>query len=87
MRESTIENKVCNYATKQGWYVYKCTGLKGAPDRILHKEGKTFYIEFKRPGGTPTKMQKVFHKRLTAHGIAVFIIDDIEEGMRCVDSQ
>lgn len=87
MRESAIEKKVCNYASDKGWLAFKCTGLKGVPDRIFHKNGKTFYIEFKREGGKPTKLQRVFIKRLMEQSIPVFVIDSVEKGVACVDAQ
>ena len=87
MKESLIEKKVCNYATEQDWLVFKCTGLRGVPDRIFHKDGKTFYIEFKRIGGKLSKLQGVFIKRLKAKSIPVFVINSVEGGIDCVDSQ
>ena len=87
MKESMIEKKVCDYATKKGWLVFKCTGLKGVPDRIFHKEGKTFYIEFKRMEGKLSKIQEVFIRRLTASGIAVYVINSVEGGIACVDAR
>ena len=89
MRESLIEKKVSDYATAQGWLVYKfCSpGLRAVPDKIYMKAGKVFFIEFKAPGKTPTKLQLKTHERIEAQGISVFIIDDIEKGKNLVDSQ
>jgi hypothetical protein len=46
-----------------------------------------FFIEFKAPGKTPTKLQLKTHERIEAQDISVFIIDDIEKGKNLVDSQ
>jgi hypothetical protein len=87
MKESVIEKKVCDYATKQGWLVFKCTGVKGVPDRILHKDGKTVYIEFKRLEGKTTPIQNLFIRKLKAQNIPVFVINSVAGGFACVDSQ
>lgn len=87
MRESHIEKKVCEYAQANGWLSFKFTGHKGVPDRIFIKDGKTLFIEFKAPGALPTALQKRIHDKITAHGVAVFVVDDIEEGYKIVNSQ
>ena len=89
MRESLIEKKVSDYATEQGWLVYKFSspGSRAVPNKIYMKAGKVFFIEFKSPGKKPTKLQLKTHERIKAQGISVFVIDDIEEGKALVDSQ
>lgn len=87
MRESRIEKKVCDYAKANGWLVFKFTGRKGVPDRIFIKDGKIFFVEFKAPGELPTELQKRIHDKIRAQGVTVFVIDNIEEGYKIVDSQ
>jgi hypothetical protein len=89
MRESVIEKKVGDYATSKGWLVYKFSSpnTRAVPDKIFMRDGVVFFIEFKAPGKLPTKLQYANHKRITEHGVSVFVIDNIEEGIQLVDSQ
>ena len=82
MLEKTVERKVCLYAEKRGWLVRKFTSpsRRSVPDRILMKDGKAIFIEFKAPGRKPTDLQKLEHERLRAHGMTVHVIDNIEAG-------
>ncbi len=87
MRESVIEKKICDYAKAKGWLVFKCAGSKGIPDRILHKNGKTIYIEVKRPEGKLSKLQKITIKRINDHGIPAVVAYSVKEGIDYVDAQ
>lgn len=82
MRESVIEKKVGDYATSKGWLVYKFSSpnTRAVPDKIFMRDGVVFFIEFKAPGKLPTKLQYANHKRIKAHGVSVFVIDNIERG-------
>ena len=88
MRESVIEKKVSDYATSKGWLVYKFSSpnTRAVPDKIFMRNGVVFFIEFKAPNKLPTKLQYANHKRITAHGVSVFVIDNIEKGIALVDS-
>ena len=88
MRESVIEKKVGDYATSKGWLVYKFSSpnTRAVPDKIFMRNGVVFFIEFKAPNKLPTKLQYANHKRITAHGVSVFVIDNIEKGIALVDS-
>jgi hypothetical protein len=89
MRESVIEKKVGDYATSKGWLVYKFSSpnTRAVPDKIFMRDGVVFFIEFKAPNKLPTKLQYANHKRITEHGVSVFVIDNIEKGIALVDSQ
>jgi len=53
----------------------------GTPDYIVHKEGKTFYLEIKGDKTRVTKGQQIFASALRALGIPVYVIksfDDLE---------
>jgi hypothetical protein len=87
--EKTIEKKVCEYATKKGWLVYKFQSMtnRGVPDRIFMKQGKVFFIEFKQLGKDATPIQKSIHNRIKDIGqIPVHIVDTIELGQALLDS-
>jgi hypothetical protein len=88
MLEKQIEKRVCEYAKEMGMLVYKFTspGRVGVPDRMfVCPKGMVFFIEFKRPGAEPTPPQIREHERLEAHGLNVFVIDDVTKGKLIVD--
>ncbi len=71
MTEQQIQTKIINRLRKDGWYVNKLinTSLKGVPDLICHKDGKTVYIEVKRPGQKPRILQEFRMKELNSFSI------------------
>ena len=87
MLEKQIEAKVCDYAKTKGMMVYKFTSPARAavPDRLFICKGRVFFIEFKREGQKPTPAQTREHARLWAHGVTVFVIDNVLDGLRAID--
>lgn len=87
MYEKDIERKVCEYAREQGFLVYKFSSPARAavPDRLLLRDGETFFIEFKAPGAVPTPAQLREHSRLGREGFEVAVIDDVEVGKQVID--
>lgn len=85
--EKVIETKVCDYAKSKGMLAYKFTSPNRAavPDRMFITEGFVFFIEFKRLGKRPTPQQTREIDRLTNHGMAAFVIDNIEDGKKLID--
>lgn len=78
IRESQIQTRIRNGLIKRGWMVIKLiqTSMNGIPDMICHKEGRTMYIEVKRPGEKPTKLQQHRMQQLYIQGIESYYIDD-----------
>lgn len=91
LTERAIEKAVCAYANASGFMVKKMqTGIGGAagwPDRMFIKNGRVFFIEFKRPGGKLSSMQGVVAHLLQKEKIHVYIIDDIAAGKRAIDQE
>lgn len=61
VREASIEDGVVRWAKEQGIKSRKMNGLGNAswPDRMfILPNGIVAFIEFKRPGGEPTALQK-----------------------------
>ncbi len=88
MLEKQIEAKVCAYARERGLLVYKFTSpaYASVPDRLfILPNGRMFFCEFKRGGQKPTPQQEREHNRLRGHKVNVFVIDNVEAGMRMVD--
>ncbi len=89
MLEKHIEAKVCDYAKQRGLLVYKFTSPARAavPDRLfILPSGRMFFCEFKREGQKPTPPQEREHKRLRQHKVSVFVIDNVDDGLRTVDT-
>ena len=88
MKESAIEKKVCDYAKRKGWKVYKFTspGNRAVPDRIFIKQGIVFMIEFKQEGKKPTKLQKKVIKEISDENIYVFVCDNVVDGKQIIDN-
>jgi hypothetical protein len=58
-------------------------GVRGYPDRvILWEGGHTLFVEFKRKGQKPRKLQEYIHNQLRACGFKVLVHDDKDE---CLD--
>lgn len=88
MLEKQIEAKVCAYARERGMLVYKFTSpaYASVPDRLfILPNGRMFFCEFKRGGQKPTAQQEREHNRLRGHKVNVFVIDNVEAGLRMVD--
>jgi hypothetical protein len=70
--EKSIVAKGMAVAKSLGFYAVKLHGsaysLVGIPDVMCLKDGKAYFIEFKRPGEEPTKIQQHRIRELIAHG-------------------
>lgn len=90
MLEKDIEKKVCKYAKDNGFLVYKFTspGQWAVPDRVFISPNKSvFFIEFKAPGKKPTPAQMREITRIRDKGILVFVVDDVTDGKRIIDTR
>lgn len=88
MLEKNIEAKVCGYARERGLLAYKFTSPahSAVPDRLfVLPSGKMFFCEFKRKGQRPTPAQEREHLRLRQHKVSVYVIDNVDDGLRMVD--
>ncbi|MFB6473328.1 VRR-NUC domain-containing protein [Paenibacillus glucanolyticus] len=82
MRERIVETYLREQVKAAGGIAYKWTspGNSGVPDRIVILPGGiTVFVELKAPGGKPTKLQLVQHKRLRELGCDVRVIDSKEQ--------
>ena len=85
--ESCIECKVCEYSVSRSCVNFKFSSAnrKGVPDRIFLYKGSVMFIEFKRAGDKPTKLQEYTHCVIRNQGIDVHVIDDVLMGKKCID--
>ncbi len=63
-------------------------GWAGAPDRLcLLPGGKIFFVELKRPGERPRKIQLKRHEELRKLGFSVYVIDGKEYVLDLIDDR
>ena len=85
-KESEIRAQVRQYLQWQGWFVfYHLQGLgsyPGLPDLQAVKDGRTLYIEIKRPGGRQSPRQKKFQQQLEAAGGTYILALELQDVIR-----
>ncbi len=63
-------------------------GRKGWPDRLVMWEGgHMMFIEFKRPGEEPRRLQVYVHKQLRALGFEVQVHDNTRNALDAVEAK
>lgn len=77
--ESQIEDEVVKWARRMGFLTPKVKFMEdGWPDRLfISPHGHTIFIEFKRPGEKPTRLQMYRILELTKRGIPAFTSDNV----------
>lgn len=82
MLEKDIEKKLRDEVNKIRGIAYKFTspGNSGVPDRlVLLPNGRIYFVELKRPGKEPTKLQRMQIARIQALGFDVRVIDTMQK--------
>lgn len=81
VREIEIERPASEYAERRGWYEIKImqASKRGFPDRFYARKGRIVLVEYKAPGEGPTTQQAKRHRELRAHGVEVFVIDNLDD--------
>jgi hypothetical protein len=87
MKEATIEKSVCARAKQLGCLVVKLNGpgQRGLPDRMILRDGRALFIEFKAPGKKPTALQLKTRDKLLKLGFIATVIDDKENGIATIN--
>jgi hypothetical protein len=88
--EKQIERSVCDYAKSHGMMALKFTSPShaGVCDRLfISSHGKVWFGEFKQSGKKATALQSRHHQELAKRGVAVYLIDSIEQGREIVDHE
>jgi len=85
--ESNLEQKVSDYAKQLGVLTLKLNvlGQVGWPDRLYLFKGRVLFIEFKRQGEQPRKVQVYVHNRIRSHGFTVDVVDNVQQGNASID--
>ena len=82
--KSMLERQEEQYLTKMvqslGGLSLKLTSLIGIPDRlVLLPEGKVIFVELKRPGEKPRKIQEARMRQLKKLGFKTYVVDSYEQ--------
>lgn len=87
--EKTIERKLANEVKKNNGLCIKLLSdyYTGLPDRLcLFKNGLAVFIELKSTSEKPRAIQISVHKKLTALGFRVEVLDSIEKVNEFIES-
>lgn len=88
--ETMHQKDVVDCLKSFGWEVFRLnSGRKGGinlckagtPDLLAMKDGISVFIEIKKPGKEPTKIQLKRHEELRANGFKVLVIHSLDELM------
>lgn len=84
--EKSIELAVVKFAKDRGFLIRKMNGAgyRGWPDRAFFKNGKCFFIEFKRLGKKLDPLQVTMKQVLGDRGFRSYMVDDVEKGKAIV---
>lgn len=81
--EKTIVNRGMAIGESMGHLAVKFHGgayfLRGFPDVGFLRDGVIKFVEYKRPGEEPTKIQLAWHRKLRDKGFQVAVIDQAAE--------
>ena len=91
MKEKEIRDKACKWLEDEhGAICLKLELLrrKGFPDvLVLLPDQVMWFIEFKLPGNTPTKIQSKTHDQLIDLGFVVDVLHSVDEVRRTFDQR
>ena len=79
--EAYIEQRLRKQVEQRGGLCLKFVspGCSGVPDRLaLMPGGRLAFIEVKRPGAKPRKLQELRHKQLRGLGFPVYVVDSLD---------
>jgi len=54
------------------------SNVAGIPDRLVLSDDRVVFVEFKRPGMKPTKIQEYMHERIRRMGFTVLVKTDTD---------
>jgi hypothetical protein len=82
--ESALKAACVQYLRLQGWLTYPLVqqgigAVRGLPDRIAIKHGRTVYLEFKRPGGKLSPDQESRRAEIEAAGATYLVVRCVED--------
>jgi len=88
LSENDVKAQIKDYFTIMGWFwFYNLQGLgsyDGIPDFIAIKNGRTIYLEAKKPGGTQSPGQIEFERNITYQKGEYCLIDCLEDLIKII---
>ncbi|WP_026820021.1 VRR-NUC domain-containing protein [Arthrobacter castelli] len=77
-REDTVEKYLLTRCRANGFLCMKFVSPArgGVPDRVIITPAETVFVETKRPGGKPRRLQKIVHTKMRRYGAKVYVADD-----------
>lgn len=83
-RESTVEAAILAHAKYIGVTFEKQNGMgdRGKTDRRAEKNGKCGFLEIKRPGEEPKKLQLRYIQKKINNGFPATWVDNAADGIR-----
>lgn len=80
-REKSIESYFTDKIKSIGGICYKFVspGNSGVPDRVVLYKGCVAFIELKRPGAKPRKLQRLVMQDIIGQGVPAFAINSKEQ--------
>ena len=60
-------------------------GTAGVPDRIIIHEGRTMFVELKRPGENPRPLQVTVFRQMKREGAFIYVLSSKEQVDQFVD--
>lgn len=84
IRESSVEKGIKEFAKSVGITMEKQNGPgnRGKADQRAEKNGKCGFLEIKRPGETPRKLQLRYLQQKRDNGFPATWVDNIEDGIQ-----
>ena len=87
--ENDVKRQVKDYLSIKGWFwFYNLQGLgsyDGIPDFIAIKNGRTIYLEAKKPGGKQSPGQIEFEWNITHQNGEYYLIKSLEDLIEVMD--
>lgn len=81
MLESELKRRGTALLESWNWevvHIIQCN-KNGYPDTICLKDGRTVFIEWKRPGQAPRDLQAYRHKKLKEQGFTTLVVTDLKQ--------
>lgn len=81
MLERDIENYLVKRCKEENILIFKMVSPSnaGIPDRLLLCDGNYIFIELKKPGEKPRKLQIYMIEKLKSYGATVYVADSKEK--------
>lgn len=88
MTESQLEAALVRYARAKGILTYKFSSPahRGVPDRIFIHQGRVLFLELKRPGNVPTKLQEHVMAEMCEAGANCLWTSDLDMAKTILDN-